>query len=61
MIRTLLALLGLITLGYWLLAASPAKCTNCILTGFPCYGQVECGLNCSCIQPDGLGSKGFCN
>jgi hypothetical protein len=63
MIRILFALLGTITLGYWLLYASPAECRDrdCILSGIPCYANVYCGDACTCIQPNGPGTKGWCN
>ncbi len=61
MIKTILALIGLLTVAYWLLAAKPAECDDCYLTGQACYGQFECGEYCSCFQPDGHGSRGFCS
>ena len=61
MIRTILALIGLCTLAYWLVGAYPAECQDCLIAGSTCYSQAECGEYCSCFQPDGLGKPGFCS
>ena len=61
MIKTTLALIGLVTLALWLITAKPAECRDCMLTGITCYGNSACGEYCTCIQPDGPGSKGWCN
>ena len=59
MIRTILAFIGICTLAYWLLGAKEADCgENCY--SIVCYAQT-CTGNCTCMQPDGLGTKGWCN
>ena len=62
MLKTLLALLGLICLIAWvcLIAwALPAHCENCP-SSVDCYNDFICGENCRCLQPNGPGSAGFC-
>jgi hypothetical protein len=61
MIRTILAIIGLVTLILWLLSSNPAQCDDCFIVGIPCYGPGACGENCTCIQPNGMGSRGWCN
>jgi hypothetical protein len=58
---TVTTILALSAAAYALTPAKPAECDTCMLTGIVCYGQVACGENCICIQPNGPGSEGWCN
>lgn len=52
MIRTLLALVGLCTLAYWLLGAKTVECDTCLNT--LCLTSSGCGGNqCACVMPFG--------
>ncbi len=59
MLKTILAVIGLCAVAYWLLGAQPAECEYGVCTGAPCWAQTCISDGCFCIQP-GPGQKGFC-
>lgn len=54
-----LALIAAISLAATLLHSSEASCDDCYST--VCYTSAACASGCSCIQPEGPGTRGWCN
>ncbi len=48
MLKTILAMIGLATLAYWLLGAQTATCVWC--PTFTCFAR--CSTDCACVSKD---------
>lgn len=57
MIKTILALAALLA-ATWLASPEPS-CAQGMCNSTPCYGG--CMNGCTCIQPGGPGTRGWCN
>lgn len=57
--RLAITLLAALATGALLTHAEPAACNDCYST--VCYTSSACASGCSCIQPDGPGTRGWCN